>query len=320
MQAQDHPAKAARLFLLFFGLGLLAARAGVLVHEFAGHGLAARLLGVGIRDWSFSLFGGAWVGYGSPPGPGPGLLLDLSGTLANLFFGAVLLLLAGRLRPGGLPRMVLLSAAVLSALAGGVYLVRGLHYGYGDGRLLHLVLEAPFRGALVAALSFALTAGAAALALAFFRQLRAWLPGEDRKRTFLLFALCGGAAAGLYGSLYLAERTLAPDRTWEALMEHESGRQARVAVDRMVRERVADGRPAPTRAELEGLLREEEGKQAPFPLDALLFPGLALAVVLGFLATKPAPDGPGLPGWDRIWLLLSCGGTALAAILFLRLW
>ena len=272
----------ARLVALLFVLGLLASRAGVVLHELAGHYGVARLFGCSLSELRLFLFGGGFVDYACPPlTPAQHLATDLGGIAVQLAAGVALALGAARLR-GGVAALVAASAAALFVLHGLFYLVTGVHYGVGDGRSLHVGLGAARR--LPVAIGSALL-----VALGFFaarglgRRLAAWVPTG---RTSGRLAWIGAAvllAAGLHAAAFAAEQRVLADATYAETFRPQATVEVEQTLSRLERER-----PLPP-AEIAAARRRLEAQSAPFPLRPLLVVALGAAVLAG-LATSLRGD------------------------------
>ena len=277
----------AQLVVLCFLLGLLASRAGVVVHELAGHFGVASLFGCSLAELRLFLFGGGFVDYACPPlTPAQSLAAELGGIGVQVGAGGLLALAATRLR-GGVARLVLASAAALFVLHGLLYFATGVHYGVGDGRTLHVAWGAS-RWIAVAAVSGLLVAGSFAAAGALARLLAPWLPAGGRATRAGVLAAAIAAAAALHAAAFAAEQRVLADATYAETFRPQAEVEVEQALRRLEREQP---RPAAESAERRRAL---EAAATPFPLRPWLGAGMAFAALAGF-ARGLAHGGGGAP-------------------------
>lgn len=299
----------ARLTLLFSLIGLLASRIGLLVHEFIGHGGAAFALGGSVPAWRLFLFGGGWIQYERNPwySSFEQHSIALAGVALQSLVAA-LIWYRSRERPGLAASMARLIAMLLWAHAC-VYLALGVHYGFGDGRLLHESLSSTERAVLIVLvvgalvyLSYALTRGALLLAASLGKSVGAIRAASAA----LAVTLAAGAHFGLY---YAESRVIDPDETYASIMQQEIDRKLALHMAELQRLRLAQGvewNVQEVAAEKQAFVSRHE----PFPLRPLVY--LLCALVAVAAAFRHARTQARLPApWNR--------GTAIAATLSLAL-
>jgi hypothetical protein len=309
--------KLARLSLLLFAIGLTASRAGVVLHELAGHFAVADATsdaGCRLTELRLFWFGGGWVSFECGARTlAQQLASDLGGIGAQLAAGAVLLAVA-RWRRRGLLGLFAACFGLLFVLHGLFYLATGIHYGVGDGRTLHVLL-ASARAGWVAAASAALVA----LSFAFASDLG--------RRLAPLVAVSGGPwrglgtvsaaivlATALHGALMRAEQAWLADADYAATFRPQPQLEAEAALRRFEAER-----PRATPEEVAAKRRAVEAEHRIFPLRPVLGAGMAAAALAG-LARALRKDGgePGALGARSALLRagLACGvSIAIAAAL-----
>lgn len=271
----------ARLVALLFLLGLLASRAGVVLHELAGHYGVARLFGCSLTELRLFLFGGGFVDYACPPlTPAQHLATDLGGIAVQVAAGFALALGATRLR--GVAALVAASAAALFVLHGLFYLVTGVHYGVGDGRSLHVGLGAG-RRVPVAIGSAILVALGYFAARALARRLAPWIPTGRTSRRLAWTGAAVLAAAILHAAAFTAEQRILADATYAETFRPQATVEVEQTLSRIERER-----PLPP-DEIAATRRRLEAQSAPFPLRPWLVAALGAAVLAG-LATSLRRD------------------------------
>ena len=277
----------ARLTLLLFLVGLVASRAGVVVHELGGHYGVARSFGCTLTRLRLFLFGGGYVDYACGPlTAAQQLATDLGGIAVQVGAGALLAFVAWRHAASRLTGLVLASMAVLFVVHGLFYLVTGIHYGVGDGRALHVLLGGE-RGGLVAIGSAVLVALCFLAATRLARRLAPWLPshaGGARRVAIACAAML--AAAALHGAAFELEQRVIADAAYAATFRPEPA----IAVERELRRYEVEERPAPEQvAERRRVL---EQRHALFPLRPVLGAGMALAAVAGLFVALRRVDPP----------------------------
>jgi len=312
-----------RTAVVFFLIGLTTSRISLVLHEFVGHGATGACFGAGLESWRLYIFGGGWIRWGAPARPWTAFhhtAALLGGIAVELVIGTAALVVALRLRHGSLVRMALAGFSALNILHGLVYLVRGAHYGYGDGVPLHYLLGRgrPF---FVTALALLLITAGLFLAWIIARELRCWTGDIGRVRFFGLAAGSVLFALALHGGLAFGEQWLLPDAAYCGVKETESRRLVRRELAQRAREVEATKGAAATDEEIAELRRELEQKHRSFPLDVPLFAGLAVAIVAGgLLAREPSAGTGGLsaPKWRAVARLAAACGLSLLVTLALR--
>lgn len=125
----------ARLFVFSFAALVLWARAGVILHEAAGHALVWKVHGGSIDSIEVTLFGGGRVRTSGPAAHGAWLFVfSMAGIFLNAFVGAGLTGLTWwLLRRGQYAWAIAASWGAVVNLAGAThYAAIGAFYGYGD--------------------------------------------------------------------------------------------------------------------------------------------------------------------------------------------
>jgi hypothetical protein len=261
-------------------------RAGLVLHEIAGHGGVAAALGCRLTELRLFLFGGGWVSYDCAELTRAGdLAIDLGGIALELLASAALLALARGRR--GVPGLLAAAGGLLFALHALFYLVTGVHYGAGDGRGLHALLgPGPGRAALVAAGSAVLVAATFLAAQRLATRIGVWVPAQRPVARAALVAGAVLAAAALHGALLLAEQRWRADPVYAATFQPEHERAIAAQLERFTQ--------APrTAAEIAARRRALEARHAPFPLTPVLGAAMTLAALAGVVrSTRSAPPGP----------------------------
>ena len=277
----------ARLAGLVTWIGLATSRIGLVAHELIGHGGTAIAVGGSVTDVQLFWFAGGWIRYAHVDDGAGGLAVSLGGIALEALVGAALwFALARRQSLGGRIGRGIGAALVLHATW---YLATGTWHGFGDGLQIHRALgDAKTLVAIPAAL---LTLAAAyAGARWVLGALAATVPGGTRARiagTVLALLVAGGVQLGLA----VGEVAVRRDATYTATMRPERDRMVSRELAQWADERARAG-AAPSdeaRAEME---RELARRHATFPFAIVLAVLTVLAVGLGALRARPAPQGP----------------------------
>lgn len=262
------------LAALLLGIGLVASRTGLVLHEVVGHWGPAAAFGCTLGEIQLFVFGGGWVDFTCAQlTAAQALAIDLGGIALQIALGSGLLLAARRWprEPLGL---VLLCVGLLWIVHALFYLVTGVHYGVGDGRTLHQSFG-DRRVLLVATGSAVLVAICAGFAATLARRLSRRVPdgGTPMRVAWLAAAIL--VASALHGALAWGEQRLRADPVYAASFtpEHE------VAIAAEVR-RFEQAKPR-TPEEIAAARREIAARRAPFPLRPALGIAMALAALAG---------------------------------------
>jgi hypothetical protein len=308
-----------RLFVLVALVMLLTSRVMLLVHEFVGHGLVAVLCGGHVTGWFLFLFAGGRVSYDIEGlSVGQRLCVSLGGITLQLVLGTMAIVFARRRPAGSLFGYALLCAGAIAAGHGGVYLARGVHYGFGDGALLGWWLGGGrWIVVLLASATTVAVAYAGGLGLA---ELPASLARGSAWRIAAVTVLLFAGAGLVHGALAWVEIHAFPDPAWVAVMEEAAAAEARAEVERRVAAARFRGETVPSTEEQQKMLDAIEREHRPWPLD----PFLAVAVVGAFGAGlfRAARRRGRLDAHPPTWR--SIGGVAVSlvvacgAILLLR--
>ena len=276
-----------RLAALLSLLGLTVSRIGLVLHEIAGHGGAAAAVGCRLTELRLFRFGGGYVGYECGAlGLAQELAIDLGGIALELAAGAGLLWLARR--RGGLLGLFAVATGLLFVLHALFYLATGVHYGGGDGRMLHGLLGAD-RAFLVLAASALLLGGSLVAGRQLGARLAAWVPARGWRARAATLAAAVLAAAALHGVLMRAEQALLADPVYAATFQPEHERQIAAQLERFEQ---APRTPA-ERAVQQRALREQH---AVFPLTPVLGVGIGLTALAGIAAAcRRSGAAPGAP-------------------------
>ena len=264
------------LSALLLAIALLASRTGLVVHEIGGHWGPAAAFGCVIGEIRLFVFGGGWIDFSCADiTRWQSMTIELGGIALELVLGTGLLF-AARRRPHGMPALVLLCIGLLWILHALFYLVTGVHYGVGDGRSLHQLLE-DRRAPLVFGGSAVLVAGCGIFATSLARRLADRLPTGSRFTRSIRLAAAIFVATGVHGALMWGEQRLRADPVYAASFtpEHESAIAAEV-------KRFEQAQPR-TPAEVEVARREIAARRTPFPLRPILGAAMACAALAGLV-------------------------------------
>jgi hypothetical protein len=312
----------ARLSAALFLVGLIASRLGLVLHELAGHGGAAALLGGKVVAYRLFLFGGGWVRYEAGPeyGLAGSIAVSLAGIAVEIAAGAAALLLAGRVR-APLARLALVGFAAAALVHAGFYLAAGTHVGYGDGSQLHAELGAA-RGALV----WPAAAAVVVIGLVLARRMAVlagdWVGARSRAGRVVALVSAAAAAALAHGALTVTERALVRDETYGRIMKPDGERRVDREIARIAAEARAQGAPL-GEGELAAVRAALERRQRSFPLIPVLAILLTLACVAGvWLAVTAAARSPdeagdearGPPSWRALAPLAGVAAASVALV------
>jgi hypothetical protein len=309
-----------RLCAVFFLVGLCASRVTLVLHELAGHGGVAVLLGGRLLSYKLFLFGGGWVTYqwGPEQGMAADIAVSLAGIALEIAAATIALVVAWRLRERGaaLARVALVGFATADLVHAGFYLAAGTHHGFGDGGQLHAVL-----GGARALVVWPAAAAVVMVGLVLARRLAVlaggWVGARSRAGRAAALVAAAAAAAAAHGALTWSERGLVDDATYARIMKPAS----EYRIERDMAELAAEARRrgealdedarSAARAELE---RRHRG----FPLVPVLAIALAIACGAGvWLGTAPRsrPEGErDPPGWRAVAVLASVTAASLLLV------
>ncbi len=299
---------AGRLCALAIALALGTSRLTLLFHEFLGHGGVAIASGGRVTEWHLFLFAGGRIEFELPEGLSWWweLAIQLGGCALEGVVAPLALLAARRSR--GALAMGLYALASIDAVHALVYVGRGTHYGYGDGIMLHEALGAAGRFAIAGGATAGAVAIAYAGARAFARHAGEAIPAASGRVRLGALVAAVAVAGGVHAALAFGELSLVPDPAYARLMED----RALVEVRRVVE---AERRTAPpTPEELERLARLRAAATAPFPLDPVLFGGIAVGLAAGaWGGVRRAGRGERLP-WRSVGVAFAVLGALLGVI------
>ncbi len=220
VDAPSSPAAVARLAAWCLAVSLVISRAGLVVHELAGHGGAAYAVGGSVTDLHVYLFAGGWIEYGGSARWSPAALAAVS--LAGI---AVELAVAGLLAAWARRRGGLAAGAAAWALAihAALYLAIGTADGVGDGAWLHRRLGAA-RAAVVVPVTLVAALAAAVAARRIGAALLARLPSPRPRVRLAQLGAALALAGGAHAALVIGELRLRPDPTYQHVMATERSR------------------------------------------------------------------------------------------------
>jgi hypothetical protein len=272
-------ARWARMFAVFFLVGLAASRLTLVLHELVGHGGAATLLGGRVVDYGLFYFGGGWIRYQWPPGESlaAALAVSMGGIALEVIAAAAALAVAfwTRVRNAPVAQVALVGFATADLLHAGFYLATGTHHGFGDGGLLHAELGAA-RAALVVPVAAADVIAGFLLGRCLARLAGHWSGARSRGGRAAAMVSAAAMAALAHGALTLSERAAVRDPTYSRIMQPESERRAEHDLQRMAAEARGRGAPLDERA-IAAVRAELERRHRAFPLVPVLAGLLALA-------------------------------------------
>jgi hypothetical protein len=322
-----------RLSALVASVALLTSRIALLVHEFGGHAAPATMFGGRLTGWYLFLFAGGRVSYRlGDLATGRRLVVSLGGIALELVMGGAAFLLARRARRDAPVAFALLCVGTVLLGHAGMYLARGVHYGFGDGALLARCLGAA-RVVVVLAASAVAVGAAFAGGRRLARFAAAFFAGTTRRAAAAIL-LVFACACVVHGALAFTEVRWFPDPAWVRLMEDASLGAAREEVARRLAEARRRGEQPPSAEEQARMLEALERARRPWPLDPVLVlavvGSLGAGVVRGTReqraakAAKEASEaseatrGAQLPSWRLIGGVVAALGGVMAVILVLR--
>src|SRR5687767_5684100 len=130
----------AKLASVLAGVGLVTTRLTLIAHELVGHGCVAIAFGGRINDVGLFWFAGGWINYDlpGPPTVFEAVAIALGGIALEIVVGfAMWFALARRT---SLAARVTRAAFAAIAMHGVWYLAVGTAHGWGDGRLIYMLL------------------------------------------------------------------------------------------------------------------------------------------------------------------------------------
>jgi hypothetical protein len=303
-----------RLVLFVAAVVLLTSRTMLLLHEFVGHGAVATVLGGRVTAWRLFLFAGGRVSYQTEGlTMNERIVISLGGIALELVLGAIAFVIARRMRARFIVAFALWWSGAVVVAHAALYLARGVHYGFGDGMLLANRLEGSRWPVVV--IASAIVLGTTFVAARHLAVLPAALLTGSRwsvaSKTVLVFALAGA----LHGALAWVEIRYFPDTTWTSIMEDASVVKARAEIARRIAEARKRGEAVPSEEEQRRMQEELERARRPFPLDPVLYGGIAVALALGLLrGGREALPGASPPCWRAIGIV---GALLLAALVII---
>lgn len=273
--------------LLLFMLLLFCGRLGLLLHEFIGHGLLAKILQLEIRGWHLFLFGGGRISYAGESSPLASFLISSGGVVVELLAG-VLLLGLGCWKSLSLHLRRLSSClSVVLIIHALFYLQDSLWYRYGDGQ--HIIQLSHWTNGISEAgiaLLILLLLSTHLLFRSHARPLIIWIQRNENASlniTFILAVLC---AILLHGTLTYTEERWFHDQSYTQIMKK--------AHDKKVEDALHKYKQDPTlpqdKESIEKVRKQLEKKHAPFPIRWLTFPGLVLAALSGFYRSRKTEE------------------------------
>ena len=270
------------LAVRIFCLLLFCGRTGLLLHELAGHGLAALLLNCPIQACHISLFGGACVHYSSPSHLDM-LLITAAGVTSEWVLSLVCFRIFCWHRVSGNLRSVALALGLVLAIHPFFYMQDGLWYGYGDARILFPTDTSQH----TAWLSIALLPGMALLSLLLFKNyatdLLHWLKSGSANSTGLPGVLtAAGLAMSLHAGLTMGEARLAHAPVCASVFIQDHELKVEREMVRYRRNPSLPQDPASILAHHEKISRE----LAPWPMRCFSVPLTLLAMLTGTLLAK----------------------------------
>jgi hypothetical protein len=310
-----------RLCAVFFFIGLTASRVTLVLHELAGHGGAAALLGGRMVDYHLFLFGGGWVRYrwGEQHGLADAIAVSLGGIVLEVVAAALALTAAWLLARRGrapLARLALVGVATADLLHAGFYLAAGTHHGFGDGRLLHAELG-DARAAVVWPVAIALVAAGFLLARRMAVMAGDWTGARSRAGRAAALVSAAVIAALAHGALTWSERAVAGDTTYSSIMKTESESRVERDLDSLAEKARTRGQALDERA-LARARAELERRHRAFPLVPVLAGFLALACAAGVWLGVAARRAQELPP-PRPLAVARLGAVTAAALALVAL-
>ncbi len=317
----------ARLCAVFFLVGLTASRVTLVLHELAGHGGVAALVGSRVIAYHLFLFGGGWVRYRSGPDHGlaESLAVSLGGVALEVLAASIALVVAAVIARRGrapLARVALVGFAAADLVHAGFYLAAGTHHGFGDGHVLHAELG-DARAAVVWPVAAAVVVAGFFLARHLAALAGDWTGARSRPgRAAALVAAAVMAGAG-HGALTWSERALTRDDTYSRIMQSESDRRVEDDLARL--EAQARGRGARLDERALARMREELARRhRVFPLVPVLAVALVLACGVGVWLGLARPGRGDVadrapPGGRGLAILAAVTAASLALVAVLRL-
>lgn len=273
-----------KLSLFMFFLLFLSGRAGLLLHEFAGHALSWRLFDGNITDFRLFLFGGGWVQYARTTetltlSHLAMIIVQLSGIAAELAAGSIFAFLALFLKTTRLAKALFYALSSVLLVHGLFYLVICTYYGSGDGRIIFNLFNGNVRHGFLVLTSCLTVGGAFFVSFKFSPAVKGWVVDFLSKNRSFLLIISVVAAAMLHSGLNFAERIFVNDRVYAGMKTSVN--------DRLKQEKLAEfietyaekyGREA-NQEEISAFAETLENKYGQFPIG----PPLAFAVCVAFL-------------------------------------
>ncbi|HEY4182403.1 MAG TPA: hypothetical protein VGM90_36470 [Kofleriaceae bacterium] len=273
-------AAVARLAALVTCVGLATSRLGLLAHELVGHGGAATLMGGHVTAVRLFWFAGGWVRYENLNHGR--LFVSMGGIGVELVVGAAIALLLMRKRSSfGVVIVRCVGAALVIHAAW--YLATGTFHGYGDGLYVHDALGDASAVVWLPAAILAVTVAFVASRMA----LGAFVQVVGGSAVGVAVALLIGLGAQLGASV--AEVRLRRDQSYTRMMTHENTRLAQNEYAAWLAEQQKHG-AVPDDAQRAQKQQALEDSHRDFPFAYLLGALLGVAVLVGALRRRPAPD------------------------------
>ncbi len=280
-----------KLSLFFFFLIFLAGRIGLILHEFAGHALAWRLMGGKLSGFRLFLFGGGRVQFRytddiSNLSVVQELTVQLSGIAVELAVGIILTILAIILRPGRAFRALLVSAAGVLIVHALFYLTVGVYYGSGDGRLIFTLLQGGVRQTFFL-LTFGMTIAAAFfISYQFSPMVKSWIKAGFSRKSTSTIILCGCIAVLFHAMLTYGERIVIKDTIYARAKMSENDRLKKAELSKFIADYVKKHGRQPDKEQLRNLAGELKKKYWQFPLNIFLVLGIVTASFFGYFRSK----------------------------------
>jgi hypothetical protein len=265
-----------------------AGRAGLILHEFLGHGFACLLLGGSITNIHLSFFGGGWILYAPWPEDlsiAQQLFLDLSGVAVECGVGIVLMLWARNVRKFLFLKLLLVACASVFWVHGLFYLVTGTLDGYGDGRLLYQLLSQPWR-TVICALFTLIFLGSGWLTSHLYSPLFRNITGQQEGwPQWRIMLMAGLLAAGLHGALTLMEARLSNDPTAAHFSQTIVESQIEAKLLEQIEVYRVDNGTSPSQEKIQLFRDNLQAQMGKLSSQTILLPALVLAIFLGTLSS-----------------------------------
>jgi hypothetical protein len=303
--------RVALLAALLFLVALTTSRITLVLHEFAGHGGVAAVLGSTVDSYELFLFAGGHIRSvrAEPFTQVENISIALGGIAVQVLLGVIALLLARRCRRGSIAHIALHGYAGVVIIHGLFYLAAGTYHGYGDGWSLHRAL-----GAERVYFAFPIALAVVAIAYVATRHLvsilRSRLSGDSRGAQLAAVLVAGAIAAGGHGALAFGELALRPDRTYQQVMTHQYEYDVRAALYEYMKQQEHSGLVV-TEADVAKQRRTLVKKHKPFPLNHVLGFLVGIAFLAAAIRSRQRDDidAPPVELRDLRWIATACGAS-----------